>query len=95
MHPRCSVRALAAALPLLTISALTPAGAQVQTLTDQQGRVLKAQVLAVDDGKVKIKREDGQTFELPLATLSGETQKSLKVWAEKAASEIPAGAVTV
>jgi hypothetical protein len=68
---------------------------EIQTLTDKQGRSIKADVLSVENEKVKIKRDDGQTFELPLASLDGDTQRSLKEWAAKAASQIPAGAITI
>jgi len=74
---------------------LVPLQAEVQTITDKQGRSIKADVLSVENEKVKIKRDDGQIFELPLASLDSGTQESLKAWAAKAASEIPAGAVTV
>ena len=74
---------------------LAPLRADVQTLTDKQGRSIKVNVLSVENEKVKIKRDDGQTFELPLSSLDDGTQESLKVWAAKAASEIPAGAVTI
>ncbi|MFA6960893.1 MAG: hypothetical protein WC205_09100 [Opitutaceae bacterium] len=84
-------------LGLTSLCALyvTTAKADMRTLTDQQGRSLKADVLSVENGKVKIKRDDGQTFELPLATLSEADQQSLKQWAEKAAAEIPSGAVII
>lgn len=66
------------------------------TLTNRQGVAIKADVLSVEDGKVKIKRDDGQVFELPLATLSDADQKNLKSWAEKeAAKPLPAGSVLI
>lgn len=81
----------------LTAAALGLASlrAEVQTITDQQGRSIRANVLSVENGKVKIRRDDGQTFELPLSSLSEETRKSLEAWAAKAAAEIPPGALTV
>jgi len=60
---------------------LSSANAEVQTLTDKQGRSLKADVLSVENGKVKIKREDGQTFDLPLESLADADQRQLKAWA--------------
>lgn len=84
--------------PLLLAFALglAPLRAEVQTLTDNQGRSIQADVLSVENDKVKIKRADsGQTFELPLSTLNDDTQKSLRAWATKAASEIPAGTITL
>jgi hypothetical protein len=64
---------LAASLPALQ--------AEVRTLTDRQGRSIKADVIEVENGAVKIRREDGQTFTLPLANLSDADQKELKAWA--------------
>ncbi len=69
--------------------------AETRTLTDKQGRSLKADVISVEDDKVTIRREDGQTFTLSLETLNEDNQKSLKEWAEKQAKLIPAGSVEV
>ncbi|HSI08576.1 MAG: hypothetical protein ACAH89_04895 [Rariglobus sp.] len=81
---------------LVLAGGLSLARAEVQTLTDKQGRSLKADVMSVDGDKVKIKREDGQTFEIPLATLSDESQKDLKTWASKEASRpLPPGSLVV
>lgn len=83
-------------LLLTAVLGLAPLRAELQTLTDNQGRSIQADVLSVDNDKVKIKRADsGQTFELPLSSLSDDTQKSLRKWAVKAASEIPAGAIVL
>jgi len=65
------------------------------TLTDKQGRSITADVLSVNGDKVKIKRDDGQTFELALATLSEADQKKLKKWAEVEATRIPADALKI
>jgi len=74
---------------------LTSSGlhAETRTLTDKQGRSLRAEVISVADDTVTIKREDGQTFTLSLATLSDDDQQSLKEWAKKQAALIPAGGV--
>jgi hypothetical protein len=53
----------------------------MRTITDKQGRSIKVDVISVENGKVKIKREDGQLFDLPLASLSEEDQKALTAWA--------------
>lgn len=55
--------------------------AETFTLTDKQGRSIKADVVSVDGDQVKIKREDGQPFTLSLASLSEADQKKLKTWA--------------
>jgi len=66
--------------------------AEVFTLTDKQGRSIKADVLSMSGSQVKIKRDDGQTFELPLAALSDGDQEKLKSWAAKS---LPPGAVVI
>jgi hypothetical protein len=83
-------------LPLLMAALIPCVQAEPQTLTDKQGRSLKAEVISVSGDQVKIKRDDGQTFNLPLASLSEDDQKKLKTWAEKEASKaLPSGALTV
>jgi len=67
--------------------------AEPRTLTDKQGRSLKAEILSVDGNTVTIRREDGHTFNLSLSTLSDDDQRSLKDWAKQQASLIPAGGV--
>ncbi|MET0261522.1 MAG: hypothetical protein ABW223_01400, partial [Rariglobus sp.] len=62
---------------LFTLILFTEVQADVFTLTDKQGRSLKAEVLSVSNDQVKIKRNDGQTFNLPLATLAPEDQEKL------------------
>lgn len=70
--------------------------AEQMTLTDKQGRSLKADVLEVSGGQVKLKRDDGQVFNLPLSTLADEDQKTLNAWAAKeAAKSLPPGALQV
>jgi len=83
------------ALLIAVVLGLAPLRADVRTLTDKQGRSIKADVLSVENGKVKIKRDDGQIFELPLDSLSEQDQSALREWAAKAAAQIPPGAVTV
>ena len=67
--------------------------AEVHTLTDKQGRVITAEVLSVDNGQVKIKREDGQVFSLPLDSLSQADQA--KVVAAEADKPLAADAIQV
>lgn len=79
--------AVAGCLPL--------ARAEIRTITDKQGRSIKADVISVDGDKVKIKREDGQTFEIALSTLSDDNQKDLQAWAAKEAKSLPPGSLAV
>lgn len=63
--------------------------AEVFTLTDQQGRSIKADVLSLDKNTVKIKREDGMTFDLQLGTLVESDQQSLREWSKREAAKPP------
>ena len=69
--------------------------AEMHTFTDTQGRSLKAELISVDDDKVTIKREDGQTFALSLATLSDDDRQFVKDWAKQQAALIPAGSFEI
>jgi hypothetical protein len=81
---------------LVFAAGLSLARAETQTLTDKQGRSLKADVISVSGDKVKIKRDDGQTFELPLSNLSDDDQSRLKAWAKtEAAKSLPDDALVV
>lgn len=79
-------------LPLLLATSACLVHAEVQTLTDKQGRSLNADVISISGDQVKIKRADGQTFNLSLANLSDDDQKRLKEWAAK---NLPADALLV
>jgi hypothetical protein len=72
---------------------ITPAAAEMRTLTDQQGRTLQADIVSVDGNQVTIRRDDGQTFTLSLNTLSEADQKWLKDWASKQDARIPQGGI--
>jgi len=66
----------------LLLAGASRLSAEKMTLTDKQGRALTADVLAVekDAGKVKIQREDGQIFSLPLDNLiQADHDKLLKL----------------
>ena len=61
---------------------LTPAFAR--TFTDNAGRKVEAELVAVESDKIRIRRADGQIFTLPLATLSAEDQAFAAQWKAKA-----------
>ncbi|HEY9250933.1 MAG TPA: hypothetical protein VIO38_17450 [Rariglobus sp.] len=87
-------------LPLIALTVATGLFDRLQaepfTLTDKQGRSIKAEVLDVTGDQVKIKRDDGQTFNLSLSVLAEEDQKKLKAWsAAEAAKALPPGAIQV
>jgi len=86
--------------PTLLALALFLAGtlnisAEMLTLTDKQGRSIKADVVSVDNDKVKIRRDDGQPFELPLANLSEPDQQRLRAWAKANIPKLGPDAITL
>ena len=97
MIPRSSLVRFAkfvlAGLALGLLVSSTSLQAEPRTLTDKQGRSIKAEIVSVDGDKVTIKREDGQTFSLSLETLSDDDRQFLKEWAKKQASLIPSGTI--
>lgn len=85
----------AAGCLLVLLDPVVPLRAEIRTLTDLQGRSVKADVISVENDIAKIKREDGRTFDLPLSQLTEEDQKALREWAKAQDSIIPAGAIEV
>ncbi len=74
----------------LALASTSHLSAEKMLLTDKQGRALTADVLAVekDAGKVKIQRDDGQIFSLPLDNLiQADHDKLLKLADTLAAAE--------
>ncbi len=72
--------------------------AEMRTLTDTQGRTIQADVIAVEGDQVKIRRADGQTFNLPMDRLVESDQKALRQWAKEEAAKpqpLPPGAFQV
>jgi len=66
------------------------------TLTDTQGRSITADVISIDGNQVKIKRNDGQSFELAINSLIEDDQKKLRDWQKREADKpIPDGAIQV
>lgn len=66
------------------------------TLTDTQGRSIRAQIVSATNDEVVIKREDGQTFTLQLSQLSEADQKMLRAYAKANPPKpalLPAGAL--
>lgn len=90
-----SLRLLLSVITAMLCLGILPLHADLRTLTDKLGRSIKADVISVENGIVKIRRDDGQTFEMPLTALSEEDQRALKDWALKMATHIPEGAIKV
>ncbi|HTJ77821.1 MAG TPA: hypothetical protein VL357_02395 [Rariglobus sp.] len=65
------------ALLLLTTCVLSAAP---HTFTDQVGRTIVAEITAVQNGQVTIRRTDGQSFTLAISTFSDDDQKYINAW---------------
>jgi hypothetical protein len=83
--PRSFVKFLQCMLVSMVATAgfILPARSEVRTLTDQLGRTIKVEIIAVTTDTVTIKREDGQKFDMPLANLSDDDQAALRAWTKK------------
>jgi hypothetical protein len=59
------------ALFFIAMSAFAPAAEDVRTWSDSMGKIVaRARFVALDGGKVTLRKEDGDTFETPLSKLS-------------------------
>ncbi len=68
------------------MAGMGPLIAEVMTLSDSDGRSITADVIELDSDVVKIKREDGVFFDLPLNRLNKDDQKKIVDWAAKEAA---------
>jgi hypothetical protein len=92
----CSAARVAVSVLLGLVS--LAAHAETRTLTDTQGRKIEADVIAVEGDQVKIRRADGQMFNLPMERLVDADQKALRAWAKAEAAKpqpLPPGAFQV
>ncbi|MBK8037618.1 MAG: hypothetical protein IPK22_10835 [Verrucomicrobiaceae bacterium] len=80
------------AFTLLLGLALILPSAFARTFTDNAGRKVEAELVAVENDTIRIRRADGQVFTLPLATLSAADQTFVQQWKAKAPMAAPAGA---
>ena len=74
---------------LLLFFALTLTPAFARTFTDNAGRKVEAELVAVENDTIRIRRADGQVFTLPLATLSAADQAFAAQWKAKAPALTP------
>lgn len=79
---------------LLLFFALTLTPAYARTFTDNTGRKVEAELVAVESDTIRIRRADGQIFTLPLATLSAADQTFVQQWQAKTPMAAPAAAKT-
>ncbi|MFM2169639.1 MAG: hypothetical protein RIS79_4010 [Verrucomicrobiota bacterium] len=73
-----------AAFTLLLHLALLLPSVFARTFTDNAGRKVEAELVAVENDTIRIRRADGQVFTLPLATLSAADQTFAAQWKAKA-----------
>jgi hypothetical protein len=91
----CSL-ARAAVLALAFAPLMPSLRAEVFTLADKQGRSIKADVIEIAGEQVKIKRDDGQMFTIPMSALAADDQDKLNAWATKESKKsLPPGALQV
>jgi hypothetical protein len=76
---------------LLCLGLMLPS-ASARTFTDNSGRKVEAEIVAVENDNIRIRRADGQIFTLPLATLSAADQTFVQQWQAKTPMAAPAGA---
>ena len=74
-------------LCLMLVAGVGVLRSETRTLTDVMGRTIKADVVEVQQDTVKIRRDDGRIFEMPLNTLSERDQAELKAWAASEATK--------
>lgn len=82
------------AFTLLLGLALMLPSAFARTFTDNAGRKVEAELVAVENDTIRIRRADGQVFTLPLATLSAADQTFVQQWKAKAPMAAPAPAAS-
>lgn len=90
-------RLLSVVYPAVFLAAAT-VQAETRVLTDKDGRSIRADVIAVEGEVARIRREDGQMFNLPLERLSEASAAELRAWAKEQASKpqpLPPGAFEV
>jgi hypothetical protein len=73
-------RAALALLLLPTVSVAAAAPAEPHTFTDQFGRTFAGEVVEANDTQAKIRRADGQEFDLAIASLSPADSAYVSQW---------------
>jgi len=77
----------AAVIGLLALAWAGPArgadapSSEVRTFTNTSGKTIQAQVVNVDNDTVYLKRADGKSFQIPIATFGSEDQDYIRDWA--------------
>lgn len=84
LHRRALVLLLFSALPGLRSE-------EIRTLTNSAGKSIRAKIVGVEGGNVSILLENGQPYQIPVASLSAADQQFLATW-KPAAGNAPAPA---
>ncbi len=92
MNPASRFACLVFSCALLLVATGT-ASAQSRTFTDKDGRSMKAELVGGEGDRVRIKREDGQTFLVNPTIFSDADQQVIAKFLEEEAKKIPAGAI--
>lgn len=71
--------------------------ADMRTFTDQFGRTIVAELLGVENDQIRIRREDGMIFMLPISKLTKADQKYVRTWeaAQPASTPEPEAKATI
>lgn len=69
-----------ALLLLLLVDASAAASLESHTFTDQFGRIFVGEVVEATDAQIKVRRADGQEFELAVANLSPADATYVAQW---------------
>ncbi|MFH1499015.1 MAG: hypothetical protein ABII82_14455 [Verrucomicrobiota bacterium] len=71
---------IAVFLVLAPVAFLSALRAEPRTFTDQEGRTIVAEIVSATDRTVKIRRDDGRVFEVPVMTFVLEDRKYIEAW---------------
>jgi hypothetical protein len=84
------IRLLLPLLLLVTAAALPAfASEDYRTFTDREGRTIRAAIIRATESDVWIRREDGRTFQVSLATFVERDQKFVADWRRIQALQMP------
>ncbi len=61
--------------------------AELRTFTDHEGRTMQAEIISATDRDVKIRRDDGRVFEVPVMTFTLDDRKYIEKWLKEKKSE--------
>lgn len=66
---------------------LSSVRAELRTFTDLEGRTLRAEIVSATDRDVKIRRDDGMVFEVPVMTFTLADRKYIEAWRKEQSSQ--------